>query len=125
MSGKSNVINAAASVFVCALMSSSAIAQNCAADLDRIEQTLDGSELSSEERQPLGAELDGARQLADSGDEQGCSAAAAKLQAAMLQVEGVDQDALCGRAKSEEDIGEADMSGNQDVLSALQTSCDE
>lgn len=123
MSARSNVITAFGSLLVIALSGGPVFAQGCATDVDRLEKVLGESDLGSEERESLSADLDGARQLADSGDDEGCSAAAAKAQAAMLQMEGVDHEALCGRAQSEGEIGEADMSGNQDLQSALQTSC--
>jgi uncharacterized membrane protein len=107
-----------------ALASSAALSADCASRLDGLEQALDGSELSDDELEPLRQELSEARSLASDSDDEGCSAAAAKLQSAMLQTDGIDHTTLCDRAQSEEDIGEAGMSGNQEVQSALQTSCD-
>jgi hypothetical protein len=103
---------------------SDAFANDCASQLDRIEQALEQGDVDSDQMDTLRADLAEARRLADDGDEEGCSPAAAKLQSAMLKIEGIDHDSLCGRTQSEDDIGEADMAGNQDVQAALQTSCE-
>ena len=118
-------VSALGSLAVMMAMSGAALSQECSSQLDEMEQALDQSELTGEELEPMRQELSGARQAADGGDEEGCSAAAAKLLSAMLQTDGIDSEGLCGRTQSEDDIGEAGMEGNQDVQSALQTSCNE
>jgi hypothetical protein len=106
-------------------VSGSAWGEECASMLDKLQQTLERGDIAPEQMASLSGDLDEARQLADGGDDEGCTVAAAKLQSAMLQIDGIDHDALCDRTQSEEDIGEADMAGNQDVMAGLQTGCDD
>ena len=97
--------------------------KGCSDHLDVMEQALEESDLATEQLQPMRDDLGNARRAADGGDEDGCSAVAAKVISAMLQTDGINHEAICDRTQSEDDIGEADMAGNQDVKSALQTSC--
>lgn len=99
-------------------------AQDCSSVLDDLQRTLEQGDVPPEQKKSLNSELDQARQLADDNDSEGCTAAAAELQSAMLQIDGIDHDMLCDRTQSEEDVGEADMAGNQDIMAALQDSCD-
>ena len=105
------------------VISGPAWAEGCADHLAAMEEALDQSDLAAEDLQPMRDDLDEARKASDAGDEDGCSAAAAKLISAMLQTDGIDHPVICDRTQSEDDIGEADMAGNQDVQAALQTSC--
>lgn len=106
------------------LLSSAAFAQDCAQQLDKVEQVLAESELESGQLDGLRQDLDKARTHADNGNEDECLADAADLQVALLQLDGVDHTLLCDRTTGEEEIGEADMSGTEDVKSALQVSCE-
>ena len=102
---------------------SPAWSEGCAGHLDAVEKALDQSDLAADRLQPMRDDLEEAREASDAGDEDGCSAAAARLISAMLQTDGIDHQPICDRVQSESDIGEADMAGNQDVKSALQSSC--
>ena len=92
----------------------------CAQKLDRVQQSLQQADVSEQRRSDVQLVIDGARTLAETGDEQGCERVSAELDQLMQTITatgtGTAQAAASNRpqrSQSGQEVGEADMESLQ------------